>query len=105
MYDGVWSLKLCYIPSGVPFGALQAHGSADTAPNRERHEQLPSIMLILPNLMMLLATTCVLQYFSTRQYCCCSASLNVSACLLLWFPQTCQLTCLMPGEYLTNAMW
>ena len=39
MYDGVWSLKLCYDRSGVPFGVLQVHGGADTAPSRERHEQ------------------------------------------------------------------
>ena len=39
MYDGVWSLKLCHDRSGVPFGALQARGSADTAPSKERHEQ------------------------------------------------------------------
>ena len=39
MYNVAWSLKLCYDRSGVPFGALQAHGSDDTAPSRERHEQ------------------------------------------------------------------
>ena len=32
----------CALPHnrpGAPLGALKAHGSADTAPNRERHEQ------------------------------------------------------------------
>ena len=39
MYDGVWSLALCRDRSAVPLGALQAHGSADTAPSKELYEQ------------------------------------------------------------------
>ena len=39
MYTGVWSFALFRGRSGVPFGTLQVHGSADTAPSNGRHEQ------------------------------------------------------------------
>ncbi len=39
MYDGAWSPGLYCDCSSALFDALQAHGSAETAPSRKRHEQ------------------------------------------------------------------